>query len=451
MSTVPGRGGVPLSVTVTTKLSVPLKPDAGVYVASPLAVTVAVPLAGGVLMLKVCVWPASGSFGLTRLVPGVFCGVLMPGAVGTGARFGGAWTVTGMSTVPGRGGVPLSVTVTTKLSVPLKPDAGVYVASPLAVTVAVPLAGGVLMLKVCVWPASGSFGLTRLVPGVFCGVLMPGAVGTGARFGGGGGAWMVTGMVTVPRRGGVPLSVAVTTKLSVPLKPDAGVYVASPLAVTVAVPLAGGVLMLKVCVWPASGSFGLTRLVPGVFCGVLMPGAVGTGARFGGGGGAWMVTGMVTVPGRGGVPLSVTVTTKLSAPLKPVAGVYVASPLAVTVAVPLAGGVLMLKVCVWPASGSFGLTRLVPGVFCRVVMLRAVGIGGRFGGAWTVTGMSTVPERGGVPLSVTVTTKLLAPLKPVAGVYVASPLADTVAVPLAGGIPMLNVCVWPASGSLTPI
>ena len=259
MVTVPERGGVPLSVTVTAKLFGPLKPGAGVYVASPLADTVAVPLAGGVLMLKVCVWPASGSLGLTRLVPGVFCGVLMPEAVGTGARFGGAWTVTGMGTVPGRGGVPLSVTVTTKLSAPLKPGAGVYVASPLAVTVAVPLAGGVLMLKVCVWPASGSLGLTRLVPGVFCGVLMPGAVGTGARFGG---AWTVTGMITVPGRGGVPLSVTVTTKLLAPLKPGAGVYVASPLAVTVAVPLAGGVLMLKVCVWPASGSFGLTRLVP---------------------------------------------------------------------------------------------------------------------------------------------------------------------------------------------
>ena len=185
-----------------------------------------------------------------------------------------------------------------------------YVASPLAVTVAVPLAGGVLMLKVCVWPASGSFGLTVLVPGVFCGVLMPRAIGIGGRFGGGGGTWTVTGMVTVPERGGVPLSVTVTAKLFVPLKPDAGVYVASPLAVTVAVPLAGGVLMLKVCVWPASGSFGLTVLVPGVFCGVLMPGAVGVGGRFGGGGGTWTVTGMVTVPERGGVPLSVTVTDK---------------------------------------------------------------------------------------------------------------------------------------------
>ena len=66
--------------------------------------------------------------------------------------------------------------------------------------------------------------------------------------------------------------------------------------------------------------------------------AVGIGGRFGGGGGTWTVTGMVTVPGRGGVPLSVTVTTKLSLPLNPGAGVYVATPLADTVAVPLAGG-----------------------------------------------------------------------------------------------------------------
>ena len=58
---------------------------------------------------------------------------------------------------------------------------------------------------------------------------MLGAVGIGGRFGGGGGTWTVTGMVTVPERGGVPLSVTVTTKLSVPLKPGAGVYVATPL------------------------------------------------------------------------------------------------------------------------------------------------------------------------------------------------------------------------------
>ena len=72
---------------------------------------------------------------------------------------------------------------------------------------------------------------------------MPGAVGIRGRFGGWGGTWTVTGMSTVPERGGVPLSVTVTTKLSAPLKPGAGVYVTSPLAVTVAVPLAGGVLI----------------------------------------------------------------------------------------------------------------------------------------------------------------------------------------------------------------
>ena len=110
------------------------------------------------------------------------------------------------------------------------------------------------MLNACVWPASGSLGLTRLVPGVFCGVLMPGAVGIGGRFGGGGDTWTVTWMSTIPERDGVSLSITVTTKLSVPLKPGAGVYVTTPLAVTVAVPLAGGILMLKVCVWPASGS-----------------------------------------------------------------------------------------------------------------------------------------------------------------------------------------------------
>ena len=49
------------------------------------------------------------------------------------------------------------------------------------------------------------------------------------------------------------------------------------------------------------------------------------------------VTGTVTVPGRGGVPLSVTVTAKLCAAEAGARGVYVASPLAVTVAVPLAG------------------------------------------------------------------------------------------------------------------
>ena len=121
------------------------------------------------------------------------------------------------------------------------------------------------MLKVCVWPASGSLGLTGWCRAYFCGVLMARAVGIGGRFGGGGGLWTVTGMVTVPERGGVPLSVAVTAKLSVPLKPGAGVYVASPLADTVAVPLAGGVLTRKVWSWPVSGSLGLTVLVPGVF------------------------------------------------------------------------------------------------------------------------------------------------------------------------------------------
>jgi hypothetical protein len=46
---MPERGGVPLSVTVTTKLSGPLNPGAGVYVARPLGLTVATPLAGRVL------------------------------------------------------------------------------------------------------------------------------------------------------------------------------------------------------------------------------------------------------------------------------------------------------------------------------------------------------------------------------------------------------------------
>ena len=78
---------MPLSVTVTTKLSAPLKPGAGVYVANPLGLTVAKPGAGGVLTLNACVWPISGSLALILLLPGVFCGVLMAKAMGAGARF----------------------------------------------------------------------------------------------------------------------------------------------------------------------------------------------------------------------------------------------------------------------------------------------------------------------------------------------------------------------------
>ena len=84
-----------------------------------------------------CVWPASGSLGSMPARSAPVDGIHRP-----------------------RGGVPLSVTVTAKLSGPLKPGAGVYVATPLAVTLAVPCAGGVLTLKVCVWLVSGSLGLT---------------------------------------------------------------------------------------------------------------------------------------------------------------------------------------------------------------------------------------------------------------------------------------------------
>jgi hypothetical protein len=58
----------------------------------------------------------------------------------------------------------------------------------------------------------------------------------------------MTWIVTIPERDGVSLSVTVTTKLSMPLNPGAGVYVTTPFVVTVAVPLAGGVLMLNICV-----------------------------------------------------------------------------------------------------------------------------------------------------------------------------------------------------------
>ncbi len=111
----------------------------------------------------------------------------------------------------------------------------------------------------------------------------------------------------------------------------------------------------------------------------------------------------------------------------------------------------MLKVCVWPASGSLGLTVLVPGVFCGVLMLRAVGIGGRFGAHLDGDLDEHCPREGRRTVVRHRDDKAVVPLKPGAGVYVTSPLADTVAVPLAGGILMLNVCVWPASGSLTPI
>jgi hypothetical protein len=44
-------------------------------------------------MLNVKLCPASGSFGTTWLVPGVFCGVLIAAAVGAGGRLAGGVTV----------------------------------------------------------------------------------------------------------------------------------------------------------------------------------------------------------------------------------------------------------------------------------------------------------------------------------------------------------------------
>src|SRR5213080_3679271 len=124
--TAPDSGGVPLSVTVIVRLSLPVKLSAGVYVTTPLASMLAVPCAGSVVTAKVKVPASSGSLGLTWLVPGVFRVVRMAGAVGTGAVLGGAATVTAIVTARVRGGVPLSDTVMTRLSVPVKPMAGIY-------------------------------------------------------------------------------------------------------------------------------------------------------------------------------------------------------------------------------------------------------------------------------------------------------------------------------------
>src|SRR5438094_1442600 len=104
----------------------------------------------------------------------------MGDAVGAGGRFG---TVTGIVTAPDSGGVPLSVTVIVRLSLPVKLSAGVYVTTPLASMLAVPCAGSVVTAKVKVPASSGSLGLTWLVPGVFREVRMAGAVGAGAVLG----------------------------------------------------------------------------------------------------------------------------------------------------------------------------------------------------------------------------------------------------------------------------
>src|SRR5712692_10560922 len=88
---------------------------------------------------------------------------------GTNSRRGqGAITVTAMVTVPTSGGVPLSVTVTTRLSLPVKFSAGVYITRPLASTLAVPCTGGVVTAKVTVCPTSGSLGRIWLVLDVCC-------------------------------------------------------------------------------------------------------------------------------------------------------------------------------------------------------------------------------------------------------------------------------------------
>ena len=89
----------------------------------------------------------------------------------------GPVTVTAMRTVPLHGGVPLSVTVTEKLSVPVHAAAGVERADPVAATMAVPWAGAVLTTKVWVWPVSGALALTCLGPAVFWSVWMGRAVG----------------------------------------------------------------------------------------------------------------------------------------------------------------------------------------------------------------------------------------------------------------------------------
>jgi hypothetical protein len=90
----------------------------------------------GALMLNVGVWSASGRganlTGAWRILRGANAGAVALG------RFGGAMTVTN-STVP-RGRLPLSVTVTTKLSAPLNRARGVR-GKPVRLTVAVPCVG----------------------------------------------------------------------------------------------------------------------------------------------------------------------------------------------------------------------------------------------------------------------------------------------------------------------
>ena len=157
--------------------------------------------------------------GIVRL-PGVFRVVRMAGAVGTGAVLGRAATVTAIVTARVRGGVPLSDTVMTRLSVPVKPMAGIYVTSPLLLTVAVPCAGGLPTTNAKLSPASGSLGLTWLVPSTLGEMLIAEAVGAGAVLGR---PVTVTAIVTVPVRGTRLLSRTVTSTLSGPVKPTSGV------------------------------------------------------------------------------------------------------------------------------------------------------------------------------------------------------------------------------------
>src|SRR5207245_2074982 len=138
--------------------------------------------------------------------------------------------------------------------------------------------------------------------------------------------------------------------------------------------------------------------------------AVGAGGRFG------TVTGIVTAPDSGGVPLSVTVIVRLSLPVKLSAGVYVTTPLASMLAVPCAGSVVTAKVKVPASSGSLGLTWLVPSTLGKMLIAEAVGAGAVLGRPVTVTAIVTVPVRGTRLLSMTVTSTLSGPVKPTSGV-----------------------------------
>jgi hypothetical protein len=148
------------------------------------------------------------------------------------------------------------------------------------------------------------------------------------------------GKLTLALSGGWPLSVTVTVTLRGTLEAalEAIVPLTRPVAALMLSPR-GRLEALKVSTFP-SGSLALSWS-PTLFPSALdcAPGLASTGGRFG-----RTLTGMITVPERGGVPLSVTVTAKLSAPLNPVVGMYVTTPLGVTFTVPCAGDVLTLKV-----------------------------------------------------------------------------------------------------------